>query len=275
MVNPMSEERSVMRTALLPGPGREPAPGASASSSKSFAQFELARVFHAARGQRAARRAATSSACCSGASAATGIQESEQLRLLRRQGRGRGHRAAARAVVRPRRGSTRTLGERCRSLHPKRRARIDARGERAIGVLGELHPDVVAGARARGPAGLGDDRRCRTGGGDRVARRAGKMSALCRAFRPATRDLAVVVADVRRTPARSADALREAAGPLAEAVALFDIYRGEPVPAGRKSLAFHLVYRDPEATLTDKVVDELHAKVVARGRAAFRRLVRR
>ena len=57
---------------------------------------------------------------------------------------------------------------------------------------------------------------------------------------------------------------------LAEAVTLFDLYRGEPVPAGHKSLAFHVVYRDPEATLTDKRVDEVHARVTQAAEKRFR-----
>ena len=41
---------------------------------------------------------------------------------------------------------------------------------------------------------------------------------------------------------------------------LFDLYRGEQVPEGKKSLAFRVTYRDPENTLTDKKVDKAHAK---------------
>jgi phenylalanyl-tRNA synthetase beta chain len=99
------------------------------------------------------------------------------------------------------------------------------------------------------------------------------ISALPR-FPSATRDLAVVVGEA--VPAGDVgDALRAAAGHTCEAVALFDLYRGDPVPAGYKSLAFHLVYRDPEATLTDKVVDELHAKVVRAAEERFGGSVRR
>ena len=57
--------------------------------------------------------------------------------------------------------------------------------------------------------------------------------------------------------------LREAAGPLAEDVQLFDRFVGGQVPAGHASLAFHVVYRGAERTLTDAEVDAAHEKVVA------------
>ena len=71
-----------------------------------------------------------------------------------------------------------------------------------------------------------------------------------------------------------AAALRETASDLAEAVTLFDVYRGEPVPAGRKSLAFHIVYRQPNGTLTDGQVDQAHERVRAAAERRFGASVR-
>ena len=42
---------------------------------------------------------------------------------------------------------------------------------------------------------------------------------------------------------------------------LFDEYRGENVPAGQRSLAFRLVYRASDRTLTDEEVEPVHQKV--------------
>jgi phenylalanyl-tRNA synthetase beta chain len=57
--------------------------------------------------------------------------------------------------------------------------------------------------------------------------------------------------------------VREAAGPLAEDVQLFDRFSGGSVPAGHVNLAFHVVYRAEDRTLTDAEVDKAHEKVVA------------
>ena len=46
-------------------------------------------------------------------------------------------------------------------------------------------------------------------------------------------------------------ALREGAGDLLESVALFDIYRGSQIAAGKKSCAFALRFRAPDRTLKD------------------------
>jgi phenylalanyl-tRNA synthetase beta chain len=81
----------------------------------------------------------------------------------------------------------------------------------------------------------------------------------------ATRDIALVVRD--GVPAGDVlRALREAAGPLATDVRLFDRFVGGSVPPGHASLAFHVVYQAPSdspRTLTDVEVDASHQKVVA------------
>lgn len=50
-------------------------------------------------------------------------------------------------------------------------------------------------------------------------------------------------------------------GSLLESVELFDEYRGETVPEGQRSLAFRLLYRASDRTLTDAEVDPIHQKV--------------
>jgi phenylalanyl-tRNA synthetase beta chain len=47
-----------------------------------------------------------------------------------------------------------------------------------------------------------------------------------------------------------------------EDVAVFDVYRGESIPAGKKSMAFALLYRRPDRTLTEDEVEAAHERVV-------------
>jgi phenylalanyl-tRNA synthetase beta chain len=56
---------------------------------------------------------------------------------------------------------------------------------------------------------------------------------------------------------------------LLENVQLFDVFHGEPIPAGRCSLSFRLTYRSPEKTLEDEEVNRLHQSVTERLLAAF------
>ena len=53
----------------------------------------------------------------------------------------------------------------------------------------------------------------------------------------------------------------KAGGKLLDKVEVFDQYKGENVPEGQRSLAFNLVYRSGDRTLTDKDVDPVHQKV--------------
>ncbi|MBA3308991.1 MAG: phenylalanine--tRNA ligase subunit beta, partial [Nocardioidaceae bacterium] len=80
-------------------------------------------------------------------------------------------------------------------------------------------------------------------------------------------DVALVVdADV---PASAVEAaLREGAGELLESVRLFDVYTGEQVAAGRKSLAYALRFRAPDRTLTETEIKA--ARDAAVGSAASR-----
>jgi phenylalanyl-tRNA synthetase beta chain len=51
---------------------------------------------------------------------------------------------------------------------------------------------------------------------------------------------------------------------LVKAVVLFDFYLGEQVPAGKKSLAFRIVYQSSTHTLTDSEVDEVQRQIIDR-----------
>jgi phenylalanyl-tRNA synthetase beta chain len=82
-------------------------------------------------------------------------------------------------------------------------------------------------------------------------------------FPPARRDLAVESPD-ERTVAEVEREIRAAGGDRLAHVELFDVYRGEKIAAGHRSLAFRLEYRAPDRTLTDEEVDRLHASVVER-----------
>ena len=70
-----------------------------------------------------------------------------------------------------------------------------------------------------------------------------------------SRDLAVVVPE--SMPYRCVhEAIVKGAGELLESVSLFDLYQGQPLPAGYKNLAFSIIFRSRERTLRDEEVDE-------------------
>jgi phenylalanyl-tRNA synthetase beta chain len=80
-------------------------------------------------------------------------------------------------------------------------------------------------------------------------------------FPALTRDYAVVV-DREVAAGNISSAIREAGGNLVQAVTLFDLYEGYPIPAGKRSLAFTVVYQSPERTLTEVDSEQERSKVV-------------
>ena len=82
-------------------------------------------------------------------------------------------------------------------------------------------------------------------------------------FPAVERDLALLVPD-GVAAAHVANIIRARAGDLLESLELFDLYRGEGVPEGVRSLAFRLRFRAPERTLKDKEVDRSVQAVLTR-----------
>ncbi|MHB1802230.1 MAG: phenylalanine--tRNA ligase subunit beta [Actinomycetes bacterium] len=128
--------------------------------------------------------------------------------------------------------------------HPGRTAVLSAGGQ-DVGHAGELHPAVVArlGLPERSVAMEIDL--------DALVRLAHPVVAapVVSTFPPASVDVALVVADT--VPANQvAAALRTGAGDLLESLWLFDVYQGEQVPAGHRSLAWSLRLRAADRTLT-------------------------
>jgi phenylalanyl-tRNA synthetase beta chain len=75
-------------------------------------------------------------------------------------------------------------------------------------------------------------------------------------------DIAVTVPE-EVPAARLAEVVRAGAGDLLAALRVFDLYRGEQVGEGKKSLALRLEFRAPDRTLTDEEVAERRAAIEA------------
>ena len=80
-------------------------------------------------------------------------------------------------------------------------------------------------------------------------------------FPPVRQDLAFVVPE-EVTAGELVTAAGEAAGQELREMRAFDVYRGEQVGPGRKSIAFSVVFQSPERTLTDEDAGELRNRIV-------------
>jgi phenylalanyl-tRNA synthetase beta chain len=146
--------------------------------------------------------------------------------------------------------------------HPGRCARLSLPDGTLAGHAGELHPRVVTALDL-------PERTCAAELDlDLLVEAApAVMSAAAVSTHPvALRDVALVVD--ASVPAASVEAaLRAGAGPLLERVRLFDDYRGAQIEAGRRSLAYRLVLRADDRTLTGEEADAVVEAAVARAAA--------
>lgn len=141
-------------------------------------------------------------------------------------------------------------------LHPGKSATLLAGGKR-LGDFGQLHPKVAETYGLAGRAVFVADL-------DVDALQAAtppryNYTPVPR-FPAALRDIAIVVEE-QITAERIASEIRTAGGDLLRQIRLFDVYRGESIAAGTKSLAYALGYQADDRTLTDKEVDKAHKKI--------------
>jgi phenylalanyl-tRNA synthetase beta chain len=87
------------------------------------------------------------------------------------------------------------------------------------------------------------------------------------------RDLALVL-PVSITTAELITQIKEISGHLVEAVTLFDVYQGEQVPKGQRSLAFSLSYRSCERTLNDAEINRMQTELLQKLNAKYGAVIR-
>jgi len=142
------------------------------------------------------------------------------------------------------------------SLHPVKQAAIVIAGNR-LGVVGELHPKVLQAFEvpeaaylfeinltALLPFTLGH-----------------KMFQPISRFPTIVRDIAVVV-DAGVAHQRVENIVKSF--PLVERITIFDVYSGEQLPSGKKSLAYSVTFQSPTHTLTDEEVDQVQQQILDR-----------
>jgi phenylalanyl-tRNA synthetase beta chain len=141
------------------------------------------------------------------------------------------------------------------SMHPGRTAAICFEGTQ-IGIVGEVHPQVAGnfGVQSRVCAAEIDLEVFAD-----VLHRSLTARSISR-FQPVRQDFAIVV-DEPIPVSEVEAALRAGAGPLATAVEIFDIYRGQGVDEGKKSLAFRLTLSAPDRQLAEYEIERVRNRI--------------
>ena len=141
-----------------------------------------------------------------------------------------------------------------KSLHPNKQATIVI-ANNSLGVIGELHPKVLEAFEISGSAYLFEI----------------DLTALLpftighKIFQPISRFPAIVrdvalVVDDKITHRQIQDAIKSFS--LVNRVTLFDVYAGEQVPPGKKSLAYRITFQSPTHTLTDEEIDKVQQQIL-------------
>jgi phenylalanyl-tRNA synthetase beta chain len=146
-----------------------------------------------------------------------------------------------------------------RTLHPGRAAEVVV-GGRVVGIMGELHPGLTdAWELADQAVALAEF--------DLDALRAAMAAAVryqpFSRYQPVVQDLAVIVDEA--TPASQVGAVVTAAAPhFVQRVRLFDVYRGAPIPAGKKSLAVEVTLQARDRDLPEHEIERARGRIEQR-----------
>ena len=248
LANPLSEEQAVMRTSLIPGL-LDTLRRNTLQQAQDLRLFETAKVFLPRPGEDLPREEAWLAGLVYGAR--------EEVSW-----------AAAReaATFFDLKGVVETLLEglqipevnfRREGLPPYlcQGARVYS-GNRQLGFLGEIEPEAGDRLNLEGSVFVFN-----------LALAALAEAAAPPLFTPLPRypavyrDIALVLPE-GVPAAQVSEALYRFGAPWLEEARLFDVYTGDQVPAGKRSLAFRLSYRDPERTLTDELINPHHQALV-------------
>lgn len=152
-------------------------------------------------------------------------------------------------------------------MHPGRCATIVI-GQNKIGFIGQVHPKLEKTMDIKETYVFDIDMEAVFAAGQNAP-----------AYQPipkypsVTRDIAFIVdADVHAGDIK--ETIKEIGGPVVQSVQVFDVYKGENLPEGKKSVAYSLVYQDPEKTLKDDEVEKSYQEIVSKVNEKFNAYVR-
>lgn len=153
-------------------------------------------------------------------------------------------------------------------MHPGQTAYLELEGKR-VGFLGHVHPTLLEGEKIRTEVCLAEFKLSalmtslqKTLKTERISR-----------FPAIERDLALVM-PISLRAGQIAQEIKKQAGPLLVHLEVFDVYQGDKLPAGQKSVAYRLKYQDKNATLQDQLVQDSVQKVLSSLKEKFEITVR-
>jgi len=250
--NPLSEEQSIMRTTLIPGLLKTMKTNVY-NKSLDLKLFEIGTVFHLRKEEKLPQEKKMLSALV------TGLRYGESWSFSQEE-----------VDFYDMKGSLENLftgleimevnllstGD-IPYLHPGKTVILEI-GDTKIGAFGEVRPDVLEGYNLSKAAYIFEidfDLLVKHTFGNKKIKPISK-------YPPVYRDIALILDDDFECK-KVHDAILDLNDKLIEDVQVFDVFRGEPIAQGKKSLAYRIKYQSYERTLTDEEVNRAHRKVVS------------
>ena len=253
LINPLNSAQSVMRQSILPGLLRSVAYN-QARGVEDVQLFEVGTVFSTAEGRKKPKERQKVAGVLAGSLQRDGWNTSAvALDFFDAKGVVENLvRELALAKVR----FAPLSSEEAPFLQPGRAASVTAGGT-ALGWVGEIHPKACEAFEAKGPVAAFELDLSAL----QKSRNAARPYVDVPSFPPVEIDQAFVV-DEAVSAERMGQVIQSAGGKLLESVRLFDVFRdADRIGAGKKSMAFKLVFRSPERTLTSEEVEKAVAKL--------------
>ena len=251
--NPLSEEQSVMRTTLIPGLLKTMKTNLY-NGNMDLKLFEIGTVFNSKKVDELPEEKRMLSALV------TGLRYDESWNL---SGKGVDYYDIKGTVENLFKGldvrglDFSSIGD-IPFLHPGKTAGIVV-NDTEIGILGEVRSDILEGYELSKTACIVeiDFNSLR-----KYIFKEKKIAPLSK-YPPIFRDIALIV-DEKVQAKDIQDCITGLKNRLIEEARIFDVYRGEPLNNGEKSLAYRVKYQSYERTLTDKEINKIHDKLVAK-----------
>lgn len=252
ILNPLTEDQAVMRTTLIPSL-LETAARNIAYRAVDLALFELRPVFAPVPGEELPREQLRLTALLSGRREPEGwAQQPAECDFFDIKG------VVESLLDRLHIGEARWPSDHGEGFfHPGKSCGVDLRGTR-LGTLGEIHPEILRAFDIPQAVFLLDL------DAEALITAAGKHPG----FQPLSRypnverDSAFLI-DEEVSAQQVLDVLHQVRLKDLEGIVLFDVYRGKSLPEGKKSMAIRARYRALDRTLTDELVQNLHARLVS------------
>jgi phenylalanyl-tRNA synthetase beta chain len=252
ILNPLAEDSSVMRTSLIPGL-LETARYNLSRKNSNLKFFELRKVFFPQEGERLPREVKYL------AGFAIGMERDLHWAFPPRPVDFYGIKGCIEDFFEALqiKGIKFSRVDDIPYLHPGKASKVSS-GEEVFGFLGEVHPQVLGHYEIHGKAYLFEidfEQMVRHAKERETFRQLQKFPAIYR-------DLSVVVDDTFEV-GRLREAIWDLKHPFIDEVNLFDVYRGAPIPEGKKGISYRIRYQANDRTLTDEEVNHIHEKVIS------------